>query len=276
MKRSLLIVATWNLIAGAATAQESDAPGNGPPPERGDWDVSLAVGTIASPTYLGDDSYIMSVVPSLSVNYKQTIFLSFEGLGANLINSHGFRAGPLATFDFGRNEDGSNPLQIVGGRTDDLDGLDNVDFTIELGGFVEYSVDGFVGKIELVQGTNGHHGLVGSGTIKYQSAFPVLGKMGFYSLGPEVTFADSKYMDSFFGVSPRASSRSGLARFEADGGLRSAGFHATISIPLTRHISLTTFGGYDQLLGDAAESPLVRRRGSRDQGMGGAFLSYSF
>ena len=70
--------------------------------------------------------------------------------------------------------------------------------------------------------------------------------------------------------------RSGLRPYRADGGLLSAGIGASALLPLTDRISGMLLAGYDRLAGDAARSPLVEERGSRNQATVGLGLTYKF
>ena len=242
---------------------------------RSGWAFSVSAGTLISPAYLGADEYQVSVFPNLSVQYEDLFFASLEGVGFNLIRQNGFRAGPIARYDFGRDEDGSNPLGF-GGETDDLKGFGDVDGTVELGGFVEYSYRQFSARVELRQGVGGHEGLVGEAGLKYGNSFSAFGRPVFFELGPEITFADDTYNSAFFDVSAAQSAASGLSEFDAGGGVNTYGFHASLVVPLTDKVSLIGFGGVDQLTGDIADSSLVRERGSETQGIAGIMLNYRF
>ncbi|WP_281017433.1 MULTISPECIES: MipA/OmpV family protein [unclassified Minwuia] len=254
-------------------AQEQGNPGEG----ESDWQISVGAGVITGPLYLGDDAYAASAVPNVRVTYKDLFFASLgEGVGYNLIKSGGWRVGPVAKYDFGREEDGDQPLRIAGGRTNDLVGLGDVDGTVELGGFVEYSVGNVSGKLELRQGIGGHEGLVGNLELRYSKPFRLGRSAVFVSFGPQMAFADSNYMSTYFDVNAAQSAASGLTPFDAEGGLLSYGLGGAVMYPVTRDLSVTWFAGYDRLAGDAAGSSLVQQRGSADQFAGGLFLTYTF
>ena len=202
-------------------------------------------------------------------------FASLEGVGFNLLNQNGFRAGPIAKYDFGRDEEGSNPLGF-GNDSDDLKGLGDVDGTVELGGFFEYTFRQFSAKVELRQGVGGHEGLVGEVEVKYNNTFSAFGRPFYYSLGPEISFADENYNSAFFDVSAGQSAASGLSQYDAGAGINTVGFHAALVVPVTEKVSLIGFGGVDQLVGDIADSSLVQERGSETQGVFGVMLNYRF
>lgn len=241
-----------------------------------DWKYSVSAGGIFAPQYRGDDEYRLNMFPNISVEYGDRFFASLAGVGYNVINNNGWRIGPVAKYDFGRDEDGSSPLGITGDDTNDLIGLGDVDGTFEIGGFVEYSIEQFTAKVELRQGINGHEGFIGEGELKYGNSVNAFGKNIYYSFGPEFVFGNDDYTSAFYGVNAAQSARSGLAQFDAEGGLVSYGFHGSIVVPATDNISVIGFAGYDKLAGDVADSTLVQQRGSEDQGIVGLLLNYNF
>ncbi|QTD57342.1 MipA/OmpV family protein [Parasphingorhabdus cellanae] len=272
-KKFISVLAGAAMLHCSAYAQNPDKPEDRVQNEG--WQVSLSAGALYNPIYLGDDDYQVSVFPNLIVQYDDLLTASIQGIEVNAINSNGFKAGPVARFNFGRDEDGGNPLGL-GDGTDDLIGLGDVDFTVELGGFAQYSIGNFSAKAELRQGVNGHKGLVGDAELKYGSTFDALGRTGSFSLGPRITFGDKKYNSAFFDVNAAQSIASGLSQYDAGSGMNSYGFHGSVVVPVSDRISVTGFAGYDRLSGDIADSSLVQERGSEDQGMAGIMLSYRF
>lgn len=241
------------------------------------WSVAVGAGLILAPSYEGDDAYQLSAVPNVRLSYGDDFFASVEGgVGYNLINSEGWRAGPIAAYHFGRDDDGQGPFVIAGDETDDLNGLDDVDGTVEIGGFVEYTARPFTTRIELRQGLNGHEGFIGEAELRFGGRAVVADQMIVFSLGPEITVVDRTYNDAFFGVDEAASAASGLDAFDADGGLHSYGLGASVIVPFTDHVSAVSFARYGRLTGDAADSSLVEDRGSPNQGALGVFLTYTF
>ncbi len=241
------------------------------------WSFSLSSGFAVAPAYLGSDDYLLIAAPDLEVRYSDRFFASLlGGMGYNLINDNGLRLGPILKYDFGRDEDGGNPLRIAGDESDDLRGLGDVDGAFEIGAFLEYSYAGLSAKVEVRQGLGGHEGLVGEVAFKYGGAFPFLGRSAFFSIGPEAVLGNSSYNSAFFDVDAVQAAASGLSEFDASGGLVTYGFHGSVILPITNRISLVGFGGYDRLGGDAANSSLVRERGSEHQGIFGLLLRYGF
>jgi outer membrane scaffolding protein for murein synthesis (MipA/OmpV family) len=248
-----------------------------PPEQQDDWKFTLGAGVMYIPAFIGSKDYQAMVFPDIKVEYKDRFFASpFEGVGYNVINRDGWRAGPIMKFDFGRSEDDDSPFRIGGKKTNALRGLGDMDATPELGGFVEYNYEPFSYTLELRQGVGGHEGLVGEIGLHYMGFTEQLGKPVMYAFGPRVIFADSTYNNAYFGINSTQSTNSGLAGYSADSGLVSYGISAFVVMSVSESVSLGVFGGYDRLGSEAADSPLIKERGDENQFMGGVRISYEF
>ena len=253
---NLCAVLSACLVANAATAQEEAPP-------AGTFSVSLGGGGLVAPDYPGSNHYAFRPLPALDVKYGDLIFLSVQdGLGANLVNLDGFKAGPLAVFQPGRHQSDNSSV---------LRGLGTVGDSIAVGGFASYTLGDWTAKVTGVQDvTNGNDGFVLNGTVSYGTFVPPV----ILAVTPGLTVVDNSYNRSFFGISQEQSRRSGLPQHEADGGLESADLALTAIYPVTDRLSLVALTAYSRLLGDAADSPLVRDEGSPNQFVAGLFLSY--
>lgn len=88
------------------------APAASPQQTVTSWNVNLGLGVAARPVYPGAKRYEASPVPMLSVRYRDTVFLTPEGLGINLVNYNGFRAGPLLSYFAGRDQGDDARLSV--------------------------------------------------------------------------------------------------------------------------------------------------------------------
>lgn len=270
--RSLFLMLSVAAVAGVCcpvAAQEAEA--DPPLTERGAgdhegqrWTVSLGPGVIVAPRYPGSDGFRVLPIPALEVRNESGLFLSGQGgLGFEVIRTASIAAGPIVRPDFGR-------------RQSDIDefvpGLGSVGFAPELGGFAEYRFGGGVSaRLEARQALGGHEGFRAEAGLRYS------GRSGsfIYAFGPNLSFSDRSYMQSYFGVSPTESAASGLPEFQPSAGIESLGLSGFTSYPLTDGIQLSAFAGYDRLLGDAADSPVsAGPNGSADQFSFGLALSF--
>ena len=98
--------------------------------------------------------------------------------------------------------------------------------------------------------------------------------------GPQTPTAAGGYADTYFSITPEQSAASGLPVYRARAGWKnwSAGALAMVSIDgdLLHGFKLIGGGVYRGMLGDFAESPIVRDEGSRSQWMGLLGLGYTF
>ncbi len=246
-------------------------------PVNDGWSVMVGAGSLISPTYEGDDDYRISVLPNVQVSYGDVFFASVqEGVGYRIINTDALRAGPIARIRFSRDEDGDQPFAVSGDDTNDLVGLGDVGTSIELGGFVDYELGDITLSAEVRQAASGHEGLVADIGARWSGRSMAFGPPVIWSIGPRVRLVDETFNAAYFGVTPTQSASSGLPVYNADGGLHSYGLGATAILPLDSDGRWTAvgFAGYDRLMDDAADSPLVQLRGDEGQATIGLFVSY--
>lgn len=264
---SLLLSFPVSLLAQPTEKQK------GRPPQK-DWSITVGVAPLVSPAFLGSRDYYFQIFPDLRIRYKDLLFGSVDqGVGLNLIRQKGWRIGPIAKYVFSRQEnEGSSPFRIAGRETVALEGLGNIAGTIEVGAFAEYSWKKFRGKAEFRRAVSSYKGLVAEFNADYIDRFGPL----MISLGPRLNVADDNFNTAYFGITPQQSLNSGLPVYTPQSSLVSYGVRAVAIMPLPKNLSLVAFGGYSRMAGDPAKSPLVTERGSKNQGIGGMALGYSF
>lgn len=81
-----------------------------------------------------------------------------------------------------------------------------------------------------------------------------------FSLGLALSGGDAKYLQTYFGVNATQSRNAGLAAFRPRAGLHSVEASVNWSFRLNERWTLMHSLGAMQLIGDAADSPLVRRK----------------
>lgn len=149
----------------------------------------------------------------------------------------------------------------------------NVARTLEVGGFLEaFASKSLRIRTEVRQGINGHNGLAGD---LGADLFVRPDHLSTFSIGPRVRWADRNYINAYYGVTPATAARTGIDVFEPSGGIHSVGATAGIRLNVGRGVAVHSYGRYDRLINDAADSPIVARFGSRDQFRAGLGLSFS-
>lgn len=237
------------------------------PSPVGDWTVTIGVGGEMKPAFEGSRSFLLNPVPIVTIRRAGTPepFRSpRDGIGFPLLDFGGFRLGPVAKLVTERKASSRVALQ----------GLGNVGFAVELGGFAEYfPVSWFRTRIELRQGLGGHRGLVAD----FSADLIAPSWNGFtLSGGPRFSLGDGRWASRYFDVTEAQALATGLPAFDAKGGARSVGAGALLRYRINPQWTLHGYVEYSRLLGSAAASPLVVRRGSPDQVTIGLGASYSF
>ena len=187
------------------------------------------------------------------------------------------RSGDLPTFGA---PDDSPGLQVIGdrslsagvvlgwrsGRGDDgaLRGFDKIDWSVEPGLYATWwPVEGLRLRGEVRRGVNGDDGWMadlGADAVHDDPRWLL-------SLGPRVHLGDSRFTETYFGVTAAEAARSpfGIDPFAADGTFTAVGGLASVEYRWTKRWSVLADADYRRLLGTAADSPIVARLGSRDQ-----------
>jgi outer membrane protein len=266
-----LIATLWlPLAASAQSALLLPAPPSTMPflsSVSGDWTVMIGVGGEIKPDFEGAKRYMLGPVPVFSVHRAGSPdrFRSpRDNPGIAVFDFDGFFAGPVGKFV---------PARTASSDTA-LNGLGDVNAAFEVGGFAEYfPVDWFRARAEVRQGFGGHHGVVAD----FSGDFIVpLSQQWTLSGGPRFTLENASATAPYFSITPAQALASGLPMFNAKGGAHSAGAGLQARYQLTPKWEVHSYAEYQHLLGDAAASPLVRLRGSRDGVTAGIGLSYSF
>jgi len=268
--RLLASASLISLALSSAVAAKSDR--RAPPPQT-DWTVTVGLAPVYTPIFQGAKDYGFSVFPDLRLNHRDDFFASVpDGIGYNVINTGGWKAGPLVKLRFGRREvTGGSPFLISGG-TNALRGMGDVGLAAEPGAFAQYTVEKIRTRLELRQGIGGHQGTVGDLNVSYVDRAGPLS----YSLGPRLSYGGSDFMQTYFGIDATQSTRSGLAPYAAGGGITSYGIGGSAMMPFGDKFAMVLFAGYDRLGAPAGDSPLIRQRGDRNQISVGLGFGYRF
>lgn len=269
LKQSLAIAAVGAAIAAAFLFLPANAHAQETPAEGDDWTVVVGAGAIYAPDYEGSKDYEVLPFPYVSVGYKDIAYLRGPEIGVNVIRikpaeDMKISFGPIARYRRDRTEK----------RNRALIGLGKVDTSIEVGGSARLDIGRAWVELSVAKDVaGGHGGVVGiaTGGVDVDLSDDLS-----LSLSGTTSWADNKYMRSYFGVTPAQAPRSGLPVFSAGKGIKDAGANIGLHYRLTDHWMIAATGGYSRLLNDAKDAPLVELRGSPDQWQGGVFVAYRF
>jgi outer membrane scaffolding protein for murein synthesis (MipA/OmpV family) len=255
------------MIWSAAAFAQADQ--DGPPPHNGPFVLNLGAGGLVAPYYPGATKYQALPLPSIDASYEDSAFVSFpdilrvDALHFIRTGMPDLSAGPLVRFRFGRNQS-DDPGQ--------LRGLDNLPDTVELGGFVAYNLTPAVSvRANVGQSIDDKEGLVADVGISYARQFGPLTLIG----TPSVGLIDTNYARTYYGINTGQASASGRPYYRPGGGVERTGIAFAATLPVTDKVALVATGSYGRLVGQAADSPIVRQGGSANQFVAALFVTYA-
>lgn len=227
-----------------------------------EWQIGAMVMT--SPRYEGARDYRAIAIPLVAPVGASNGMVQVKGLDEirlRLFSIDRLELGPLAGWRFGRDEDDGRRLA----------GLGDIDGGLVAGGYAAYRLLGpasaFLAYQHQLTGDD-TGGLLRFGVESKAQVHPALTLTA--TVGS--TWASEDYMRAFFGVTPPQAALSGLAAYAPAAGIKDVSLALGADIALDRRWTLRLTGRYTQLLGDAADSPIVERDG---QLYGGIGLTYS-
>jgi outer membrane protein len=257
----LLLLAAWPALAQTNLAPQA-APALGAPGfDR--WRVGLGAGLLYSPDYLGSNDWraMPLIAPEIRAPFDRA-YLSFrDGLGATVLREGPLSFGLVLRPRFGRDQD-DNPA---------LAGMGDIRISGEAGGYVAYLDREWLIRGEVRQGFGGYSGVVADARLdRVFRPRPDL----ILSAGPRLSWGNSGFAETFFGVDPSQTQRSGYPVFTPND-YWFAALAGGATWVVNERWSVIAFGEVGRILGDAADSPLVER-GSATQGIVGLTVAYRF
>lgn len=233
----------------------------------GDWYLTVGAAGLVAPRFEGSKSMLFGVSPLISLGRagSQTRFSSRnDNISFAFADTGTIRAGATGKFIFSRSDDTS----------DDLRGMDPVKWGGEVGAFAEfYPTDWMRVRGELRRGIRTHDAVVADIAVDlFTDVTPDVRVSG----GPRLSLASKDYFATYYGVTPSQAAASGLSPYDPGGGVKSVGVGGEVVWKTTDKITTGLFGEYSRLVGPAADSSLVKERGSANQFLVGVSATYRF
>lgn len=256
----LVAIATV-LLAHAASAEETSAGAD--PAQRSVKNVqsglddmrslsgvpqwTLGIGAAYVPRYEGSKEHRLTALPIIA--YRNGRFAAgIAGLSYNLAPTGAFEFGPMLSYAKGRDESDAYRLR----------GLGDIKGGAEAGVFARWHISSWTLHANVRRG-------LGNGPKGSQLQLGVghstrLGSADRLQLGASLDWADSKYTQAYFGVTPTQSAASGLSTYPAAAGIKSYGVNAAWMHSFTPAWFSTVGVHAKRLAGDAANSPITEQR----------------
>ena len=236
-------------------------------------DYTIGLGAALAPDYEGSDDYkaLPNWLFSATDLYDPNTFVRIGGpeLRSNFVPHPQMRAGLWGKYVPERDNASNNRV----------DNLDNTDLSVIVGATVGWDLFpqptlSLIPAIDAGGDVANGNGYLVSPRLSYFNALPE----SKFSLGSEVfaTWASDDYMEEYFGISQRASQRSGLDTYNADAGFKDFGFGVTTTYSFTDTWSTTLAAQYKRMLNDAEDSPVVNDVGNENQFLAAFTVNYKF
>lgn len=267
---ALSLSAALGLAAIAPALAEEAKPANGKP---SDWAFKIGAGAMVGPTYEGSKHYQVGPLPVAEVSWRKAVSLSpMGGLMATVR--------PLDDKDFSV----SGGIGYWGGRKESADkehddalrGLGNLSSNAvgKLG--VAYQYKAISAGLNLARDIGGDRD---GTTITLKGGYKIYQGRDFkVSTELSTAWADDNYMGSLFGITPEQARNSvkHYSRYDAQSGMKDVRIGVNAGYDITSSVNLFALAEVGRLLGDAADSPIVKDQGSENQFKTGLGLAYRF
>lgn len=230
--------------------------------KRDNWDFSIGAGAVFGSVYEGSDKTETSFAPVVEAQYKDGLFFAgSQGVGVTPFSNDNGSLSFALGFDGGRDEkDDRKNLRGMGNIDGSALGVISGEYNlgpVTLGTSIQTSLGGDYGT---------------TGDLSIETGYPVNEKF-MLTADLNTVWADEEHMKSYFGVSQKQSTASGKRRFDAGAGFKSYGVSFGANYQISESWGAFASLSADQLIGDAADSPLS----VEDTQTGGMIgLSYSF
>ncbi len=232
--------------------------------QSGGWKVTLGAGAVILPKFPGSRATRSDGAPMIDVQYGR-FFLGPRGLGAYLYEDRHLKLGAILKRDF------RDPRVTI----DDprLHGLGNINATVWGGMFASYTLGWFTldGDVRYdLENHHNHEGMIAS--LKATARYRPLPRLTM-TAGPEVTFGNQEYMQTFFGIDALQSLSSGYSVYRPKAGVAYVGLTLGVTYQLTSHWKVAAQADAQKLQGDAARSVIVEKK---NQNVFAVFAAYTF
>jgi len=242
--------------------------------ETGGLPFGIVVGGFAfvTPVYEGSDEYRVTGFPLAYPKFygegpglgDRLTLRGVDDVRFALLQYQGFEIGPLAGYNFGRDDDDA----------DLIDGIGDVEDGLILGGYAGYKFAPFFIDAALAGQVMGQDDAGYQIKLAAGAEHAITDRLDLTATLSSA-YASDDYMDTYFSITPAqaAASTAGLAAYDADGGFKNVALDLSFDYRFTERATLTTSVGYSRLIGDAADSPVTA---SQDQFRGGIGFTYTF
>jgi len=239
----------------------------------GQWftesEYTLGGGVVYAPAYAGSKDYEFGAYPNVHILTPEGFYLDFpRGIGWQGVFAGRYVIALGLGYDGGRAESDHDR----GAGSDRLKGMGDVDGSLLAVVTLGYLITPATQlSLTLEQALSQRdRGL--SGALELGHAF-ALGDSDTLGVSGVVNFGDSKYNQTYFGVTEAQARSSRFRAFDAGTGVNSYGLTVNWTHQWTRHWSTDLMAGLTRYAGETADSPLLE---TRNNYLGVATVNYTF
>ena len=243
-----LCLAALAMLAGLLLANGAQAQSGSGSSQLSGWQATIGAGVRLQPSYEGSDRFSIAYRPIISFGRAGAVrwwSAEDDAISLGVVNGGNWRAGAGASLVMARS-----------GKDDRrLNGLQKVPFGVEIGGFGEYYPTSWLrARVDLRHAIRGHRGLVSELKL---DAFTDPNAQWSFGAGPRMTIVNTRYVDSYFSVSPAEAIATGYPVYAGKGGVNTVGAIAQGSYRWTPALKSTAYVKYDYMVGGASRAPVV-------------------
>lgn len=207
----------------------------------------VGVGTGLTPDYIGSDNYRLRVLPVVDIRYKERWRLNGSLLTYAAYKDGALEAGPLLSLAFGR----------PASRNRILRGIRDIETVFEVGGFVRYQTRAGLVSLDYRKALSDDLG----SSVRLTAGHGIYQSGNFVAIfGARARWLSRQAMQRNFGITEWDSQTSefGLPAFATSSGVSEISANVIGAYRLNERVRLLSLLSVGHLLGDAADSPLVR------------------
>lgn len=210
--------------------------------------VTMGLGLANTARYVGSNERRYRIMPTLNAQWKNGWFAGFpRGVGYNFSTDPHSEFGLRLTADHGRKQTVSAALN----------GLGDIGARAELGGFYNLALTRQIKlNTSLRYGAGSDSkGMLLDASLNYRLP---LAENRFASFGIATTYANSNYMQSYYGVNAAQSASSGYAVYSPSAGIREVDLTASYTYKIDRQWAIVTGASFGELGSAVKNAPMSR------------------
>lgn len=219
-----------------------------------------------TPDYQGSDAFMALPVPYFTASWKKGQYVRLVGthVRVNVNGNRKWQFGPVLKYQFARDNNVDNRA---------VSKMEEVDASVNAGLFAGINHKKWDASVQYVKDITGTH--EGS-ELMFMAGYSFLKGKFMTRFAVFTNYADDNFMNTYFSVNSENVGKSELPNFTAEAGLEDIGINLSVRYMMSKKWHLMYMLDYRSLLGDASDSPIVDKEGSRNQINTGLAVIYNF